>query len=76
MEIAVIVAIAIVAIGVVVLPLLRKSDAHAGTHLSDAEIDAEVARYRAAIKSSTLCDRCLAANPEASRFCGDCGREL
>ncbi|HEX6558871.1 MAG TPA: hypothetical protein VF021_05395 [Longimicrobiales bacterium] len=76
MEIAVIAAIAIAAIGIVILPLLRRSQAHAGTHLTETEIDAEVARYRAAIKGHTLCERCLAANPEGSRFCGECGREL
>lgn len=42
----------------------------------DARIDREVDRYREALRGGTLCDRCLRANPEDSRFCADCGRRL
>jgi hypothetical protein len=75
-EIAIIAAIALIAVGVVVMPLLRKSNPSAGVQLSDESIDQQVALYRAALKSNTLCERCLAANPAGSRFCGECGREL
>jgi hypothetical protein len=40
------------------------------------EIEAEVMRYREALRSGTICTRCSQANPPGSRFCGDCGRAL
>ena len=40
------------------------------------EIDELVVAYRNALKSGTLCDRCLYANPPKSRYCADCGRVL
>ncbi|MGQ0561337.1 MAG: hypothetical protein ACT443_05630 [Gemmatimonadota bacterium] len=44
--------------------------------MTEQELDAEVARYREAIKRGTLCERCLTANPPGSRYCADCGRPL
>jgi hypothetical protein len=75
MEVAIIVAIAAVAIGVVVFPLVTR-----GTEdivpLSEEALNEQVARYRDAIRRSTLCDRCLTANPVDSKFCAECGRAL
>ncbi|MGQ0814481.1 MAG: hypothetical protein ACT4O1_08440 [Gemmatimonadota bacterium] len=44
--------------------------------LTDEELDAEVARYREAIKTRTLCERCFSANPPKSNYCAECGRAL
>jgi hypothetical protein len=44
--------------------------------LTEEQLDAEVARYQQAIKSATLCERCLMANPPKSNFCAECGKAL
>lgn len=75
MEIAVVAAIALIAIGVVILPLVRKPKAAAGG-LSDDVLNAQVKTYRAALKNKTLCEKCLTANPAGSKFCAECGRAL
>lgn len=41
-----------------------------------AEIEADVGRYREALRAGTVCTRCREANPPGSRFCADCGRPL
>jgi hypothetical protein len=63
-----------VALMIVLAPLLRR----APTRLfeSEAELDAEVARVRAALSTNTVCARCAEANPPESRFCMRCGRRL
>jgi hypothetical protein len=76
MEVAIIVAIAIIAIGVVLYPLLSHRDKQPFAPLSQKALDEQVARYREAISRGTLCDRCLAANAPGSRFCAECGRSL
>jgi len=43
---------------------------------NEEELDAEVKRYQQAIKSATLCERCLTANPPKSNFCAECGKAL
>jgi hypothetical protein len=75
MEIAIIAAIAIAAIGVVLYPLLSRG-AQTFAPLSEKALNEEVARYREAISRGTLCDRCLTANSPESRFCAECGRPL
>jgi hypothetical protein len=49
-------------------------DAAAGD--DGADIEAEVARYRAALRAGTVCRKCGQANPEGSVFCADCGARL
>lgn len=44
--------------------------------LDDDALDAEVARYREAIRAGSLCDRCRQANPRGSCFCAECGARL
>lgn len=44
--------------------------------LDDDALDAEVARYREAIRAGSLCPRCSEANPRSSRFCAECGGRL
>jgi hypothetical protein len=39
-------------------------------------IEAEVLRYRAALRAGTLCRKCGQANPAASAFCFECGARL
>jgi ribosomal protein L40E len=41
-----------------------------------ADLEPELARYRAALLAGTLCMRCGQANPGDSRFCYECGRPL
>lgn len=75
-----------IAIAVVLLPVLRPRrgpPAAAGYRGApppplhdEAALEAELARYRAALRAGTLCDRCRQANPAASRFCAECGRRL
>ena len=42
----------------------------------DGAIEAEVARYRAAVAAGTVCARCGEANAPGARYCGDCGKPL
>jgi len=44
--------------------------------MTEEQLDAEVKRYQQAIKSATLCERCLTANPPKSSFCAECGKAL
>lgn len=75
-QITIAVLIALSVIGAVLLPLLRKPTPGKGPSLSDEALDQEVARYGVALKSGTLCDRCLSANPPRSRYCAECGFSL
>lgn len=74
METVVPILIAVAALAVVMLPVLRERTADAG--LDEAVLDSEVRRYRAALRERTLCARCSEANPTASRFCARCGAGL
>lgn len=47
----------------------------AGEHVHD-DIEAEVLRYRAALRAGTVCRKCGQANEEGSVFCADCGARL
>lgn len=69
-------------IAAVIMPLARGGErtrpvAAAGPILTDdAAIDAEVERYRAALRAGTICAGCRFANPAGSRYCADCGRPV
>lgn len=76
MPITVWIAIAVVALGAVLLPLLRKDEVRVGPKLSDEQLDEQIRTYRSALRNDTLCERCLYANPAKSRYCADCGRVL
>jgi hypothetical protein len=75
MEIVLGAVVAIVAIALIGYPLFYNRPA-ARTFVSDGEIRQEVDRYRASIKSGTLCEGCLTANPSGSNYCSECGRAL
>jgi hypothetical protein len=82
MEIAIAIVIVVIAVGAVLLPLLRRDrstpDAPAiePDVLDEASLDAEIDRYRAAVRAGAVCDRCGQANPGGSAFCYECGRAL
>ena len=42
---------------------------------SDA-IEAEILRYRAAVRAGTVCGKCGQANPAGSVYCYECGSRL
>jgi hypothetical protein len=82
MEILIVLLIAAAGVAAVVLPLARggssprRAVAVGPKLLDDAAIDAEVERYRVALRAGTLCGRCRYANPGGSNFCADCGRPI
>jgi hypothetical protein len=80
METLMILLIAAGGVAAILVPLARTGEATRralpnGPYLEDdAAIDAEVDRYRAALRAGTLCGRCRYPNPAGSNFCADCGR--
>jgi hypothetical protein len=72
MEIAVVIVIVLIAVGAVVLPLLRRDRSTPDAPvrepevLDEAALDAEIDRYRQAVRDGTICDRCGQANPAGS----------
>ena len=75
METLVGVLVAITAIALIGYPLFVNRPV-SRTFGSDGEIRQETDRYRAAIKTRTLCERCLTANPAKSNYCMECGSAL
>ena len=75
MEIAAGVLVAVFALALISIPLFTRRP-HPVGFKNDNEIRAEVDRYRAALKSKTLCERCLTPNPAKSNYCAECGRGL
>ncbi len=71
MEILVVTLLAVVVVALVAYPLVAR-----GRGMDQATLDAEVERYRDALRGGTLCEACLAANPPGSRFCAECGEPL
>ena len=71
-EYLIVVVLALIAIGAVAFPLLVGFERY-----DDPEdLDADIARYREALRAGTVCARCRQANEPGARFCADCGREL
>lgn len=71
-EYLVIIVLGAIALGAVAYPLLV---GHA-RYDDEAELDADVDRYRVALEAGTLCPRCRSASSPGSRFCSECGTEL
>lgn len=82
MEIILVLLIAAAGVAAVILPAIRGGAARQRPapvrvrFRDNAALDAEVERYRAALRAGTVCARCRFANPSESRFCADCGRPL
>ncbi len=79
MQYVVIAVVAVVALAVILYPILRPAPRpirRPAADVSDAALDAEVDRYRAALRAGTLCLACGYANAESSRFCAECGGPL
>lgn len=71
-EYVVVAVLVLLALGAVLFPLLVGRERYG----SEAELDADVERYRMALRENTVCRHCRAASPAGSRFCAECGREL
>ena len=65
----VVVVLGVLAGGAVLFPLLVGWERYP----TEEELDADVERYRRALREGTLCPECSEANPTGSRFCGQCG---
>lgn len=72
MEYVLLALVALVTVTAVAMPLLRRPAPPA----SDDELDAEVDRYRVALRAGTVCTGCLEANAPGSRYCAGCGAAL
>ena len=61
-----------VALGAIAFPILvgRRR------YLDPADLDADVERYRRALRHGSVCARCRQANAPESEFCGECGHAL
>lgn len=75
METVIIVVAVLGALALVLVPLARGRGG-ASAPADDAGLEREIATYRAALRSGTLCRRCGRANVDGARFCADCGRAL
>jgi hypothetical protein len=71
-EYLIVAVLALIALGAVAFPLLVGRE----RYLDPGTLDADVDRYRAALRAGTVCDHCREANPDGSRFCTRCGRDL
>jgi hypothetical protein len=81
MEILIALLMATTAVAAVLLPFVDRARAARATGDAaavpdDELIEAEIARYREALRAGTVCEHCTFANPPGSRFCADCGRRL
>nr|PZN90820.1 MAG: hypothetical protein DIU52_06280 [bacterium] len=81
MEVLIAVLMAAVAVAAVLPPFVARGRAAraasgAGGARDDGLLEAEIARYREALRAGTVCEHCTFANPPGSRYCADCGRRL
>lgn len=72
MKILIIGILVVLAVAAVVIPLVRPAR---GT-MDEATLDAEVKRYRRALREGTVCDQCLEANEAGGHYCANCGAPL
>ena len=69
--------IALVVVAFIVWPMLERRHGTGAPQRVDLDhVERRILEYRAALRRRTLCERCLYANPPASRFCGQCGARL
>lgn len=80
-ELLIVAAIALAVVAFILWPVLgraRPDDGPAGA-ASAVDLDRlerRIGEYRDALRRRTVCERCLFANPDASRFCAQCGVRL
>jgi hypothetical protein len=72
MEILIIGILVALAVAAVAIPLVRPAR---GT-MDEATLDAEVERYRKAMRNDSVCDQCLEANEPGASYCASCGAPL
>jgi hypothetical protein len=75
MEAAIIIALAVVAFALIIIPVVRGAGG-ATDSMSTEPVEQQIERYRTALRADTLCRKCGQANPPGSRYCYDCGRPL
>lgn len=71
-EYLLVVVLALIAIGAVAFPVLVGRERYPDS----ASLDADVQRYREALRAGTLCGQCQEANAPDSVFCRECGAGL
>jgi hypothetical protein len=80
MLVAIVIALAVIAF--VAWPLVaRRATGRATAASSSSVVDTDrieerIGEYRQALRRRTVCERCLYANPQSSRFCAECGARL
>jgi uncharacterized OB-fold protein len=71
-EYLVIAILGLIALGAIAFPFLTG----VARYDDEADLDADLRRYRNAVRAGTACEHCRTANRPESRFCMECGREL
>jgi hypothetical protein len=71
-EYLIVIVLGLIALGAVAFPFLVGR----GRYADAAELEADVQRYRAALRAGTLCSHCREANPQDSQYCRSCGHSL
>ncbi len=68
----IVIVLGLIALGAVAFPFIVGR----GRYDDEAELEADVRRYRAALRDGTLCGHCREANAPGSQFCRACGHEV
>lgn len=71
-EYLIVIVLGLIAVGAVAFPFIVGR----GRYDDEAELEADVQRYREALRAGTVCGHCREANPPDSHFCRACGRAL
>lgn len=56
--------------------VIEATDAKSAGAVGSPAVEAEITRYREALRAGTVCPRCSFANSAGSRFCSECGSAL
>ena len=75
-QVLIVTAIALAVIAFVVWPMLEPKRTTPDATVDLDRIEQRILEYREALRRGTVCERCLYANPDASRFCAQCGARL
>lgn len=71
-EYLIVIVLGLIALGAVAFPILVGRE----RYFDEADLDADVKRYREALNHGTVCGRCRQANAPESRYCSECGHAL